>query len=727
MKEAPSSASSLVERNVLAPKISVIIPVFNALPYLSECLDTVLGQTLEDIELICVDDGSMDGSYELLEERSRSDERMKVLQQNENAGAARNLGLANASGEYVLFLDADDFFSEEMCEHVFARAVEKDADIVLFDGREYDHRLGEVREGTTFLRPLHLPTKDVFNARDIPGHIFQITNPAPWSKLFRREFLIDNDLRFQSLPNSNDVFLVLSAMATAERITTLDEDLVRYRINTHASTQDGKSRNPLCFLEAFSALESKLVDLGLYESLKDSFLTAVLRSARYNLNTVANRDARLRILQAIESGEFLKTRLIRDEGDYPSKASRTRGLYIKAAMRQRDLEETVAEGAQIESVYEQINEHETRPVLSIVLAGSGGLEKAQTVIDESAATGLSYFSRAELVVVSPESLVDESHEALSRHFARTSVLGTEGADLAAALNAGFGACSGEYAVFITGEDHIKVQALWEVLPLIEASHPDFIWCGTSRTFKNAPSIQDVSAAISGKEAMRGLLRSGDFVARLENCVFNRDFAISAMESDPYNDRKMPFRPGTLHSEIPFVFLLFSSAGRVHFLERRLVCTREEVAEAASGASSWAEEGTFADCLGYALASDGCMRILDLERASWDSMDMDAALRFIDSVSTEGISVYRHMPVYERGGHVAIDALDERIFKLYVSIPAQLLKKKEELRSAQQKVGRGQAKNAGDRRHENASGAPAPRNRKSARKSFAKRLRRRLSR
>lgn len=105
------------------PKVSVVIPVYNVADYLSECLNSILNQTLEDIEVICVDDGSTDGSLDILRHYEEHDMRLQVLtQKHMTAGAARNTGLDRARGEYVIFLDADDFFAPDMLEKTYARA-----------------------------------------------------------------------------------------------------------------------------------------------------------------------------------------------------------------------------------------------------------------------------------------------------------------------------------------------------------------------------------------------------------------------------------------------------------------------------------------------------------------------------------------------------------------------------------------------------------------------------
>ena len=116
--------------------VSVIMAVYNAMPYLEQAVESVLSQTLHDIEFICVDDGSTDGSLEELREYAKMDSRMRVLrhrEQTDGAGAARNLGLEAATGKYLSVLDADDFFALDMLEKAYAKAEATKADIVFFD------------------------------------------------------------------------------------------------------------------------------------------------------------------------------------------------------------------------------------------------------------------------------------------------------------------------------------------------------------------------------------------------------------------------------------------------------------------------------------------------------------------------------------------------------------------------------------------------------------------
>ena len=113
------------------PKVSVIIPVYNAEKYLRQCLDSVVNQTLQEIEIICVDDGSTDGSLAILREYEAADSRVKVLtQKNQYAGVARNNGMAAATGEYYAFMDADDYYSENALASMYNIAAEHELDVL---------------------------------------------------------------------------------------------------------------------------------------------------------------------------------------------------------------------------------------------------------------------------------------------------------------------------------------------------------------------------------------------------------------------------------------------------------------------------------------------------------------------------------------------------------------------------------------------------------------------
>ncbi|MBO4712065.1 glycosyltransferase family 2 protein [bacterium] len=131
------------------PKISIIIPVYNVEKYLRECLDSCVNQTLEDIEIICVDDASPDNSIKILEEYQAKDPRIKIFRHetNKNLGAARNTGLANATGEYIWFIDSDDYIDSKACQILYDAIKEFDVDMLCFSALRF---IGEDEERQFF-------------------------------------------------------------------------------------------------------------------------------------------------------------------------------------------------------------------------------------------------------------------------------------------------------------------------------------------------------------------------------------------------------------------------------------------------------------------------------------------------------------------------------------------------------------------------------------------------
>lgn len=290
-----------------APTVSVIIPVYNVERYLAQCLDSVLNQTLENIEVICVDDGSTDSSPAILEQYARQDGRVRLLyQKNQYAGVDRNRGLAEAQGDHVIFLDSDDFFDKEMLEKTSQAARERNADIVIFGGMRYDDAAQKVTKKGDFLRRDLLPKESAFSPADVPDTLFSLATPAPWCRLYSRRFLLETGLQFQTLPNSNDVYFTLSSMALAERITVVDADFVYYRMNRIGSLQQDKHTSLLCFLSALDALYQELMQRNLFDLLQTAFRRYSLSTVLYNLRSVRSDEARLQILEALDSEPYCR-------------------------------------------------------------------------------------------------------------------------------------------------------------------------------------------------------------------------------------------------------------------------------------------------------------------------------------------------------------------------------------------------------------------------------------
>ena len=266
----------------MTPAVSIIMPVYNTEKYLREALDTVLAQTMTDIEVLCVDDGSTDSSLEILHEYAAKDPRLTVYTQDHQfAGAARNLGIKHAAGKYLLFLDSDDVFDPQMVEKSYKRAEETEADICIFGGETFFEETGQRRPMPHFCRTELCP-ETVFSAKDYPSEIFSVSNTAPWNKLFRLEFITGEGIEFMNIRTCEDVPFILTAFACAKRITLLNEPLVLYRQHS-ASLMSTQDIDPLSFYDALRELRERLTARGLYEPLKTAFAAFAAADCLYSL------------------------------------------------------------------------------------------------------------------------------------------------------------------------------------------------------------------------------------------------------------------------------------------------------------------------------------------------------------------------------------------------------------------------------------------------------------
>lgn len=255
------------------PVVSVVVPVRNGEQHLTTCLHDIVAQTLRDIEVIVVDDASTDATPAIIDGFAAADSRVRRLSGADSggAGAARNAGLAAASGRYLAFLDSDDRFSPTLLEELSAKAAADDADIVATRFRVADERTGQIVPVEWGLRLSHFPNKTPFGPGALGDWLFLAVSPAPWNKLFNADFVARADLRFQELRRTNDLFFSTAAMAMARRISYVETYGVDYRVG-HESLQGTLDKSPLDFAEALRAIRQRLVALNEWPRLERAFV-----------------------------------------------------------------------------------------------------------------------------------------------------------------------------------------------------------------------------------------------------------------------------------------------------------------------------------------------------------------------------------------------------------------------------------------------------------------------
>ena len=214
----------------MTPKVSVIIPVYNVAPYLAECLDSVLGQTFIDLEVICVDDGSTDESPGVLAEYARRDSRLKVVWQEHGGQArARNKALALARGRYLSFVDGDDFLSRDALE-ISLNHLTDGVDYVCFRANVFREAGLSVQErNSSYFDPHCLGLVDIDEA------VIRGTNVHAWNKVFRREVVDQYQIAFPDGLLYEDFTFTMACLLASRRAFYLEDRLYTYRLRPNST------------------------------------------------------------------------------------------------------------------------------------------------------------------------------------------------------------------------------------------------------------------------------------------------------------------------------------------------------------------------------------------------------------------------------------------------------------------------------------------------------------
>ncbi len=220
--------------------LSVIIPVYNVENYLNECLDSVTSQTLDDMEIICIDDGSTDNSPYILKEYQKKDSRIKIItKENGGQATARNLGIKEAQGEYIAFVDSDDFIEPTMFEKLYTKSKDNNLDIAMCKIATYDNQTEEIKNNVWYymLGVFRDFEKDIFNHKDTKEFTCHIA-VTPYNKIYKTTLLKENNILFPEGLIFEDEKFFYDTYLRAKRVSIVDEFLYYYRINRKGSTVD---------------------------------------------------------------------------------------------------------------------------------------------------------------------------------------------------------------------------------------------------------------------------------------------------------------------------------------------------------------------------------------------------------------------------------------------------------------------------------------------------------
>jgi glycosyltransferase involved in cell wall biosynthesis len=277
----------IVLDDVKSPRVSVIIPFFNSEKHIRQCLDSVVAQSYSNLEILCVDDGSEDTSSEIV--KGYHDERITIMhQKNQGQSIARNNGMDVCTGDYILFLDSDDYLHKDMIKKMIEKIVSEKCSVVMCrayefteDGKKYHLKNSLVTEYVS---------SDTFTFTELGDKVMQFTFGWSWDKIYSSKLLKDNKIRHPNLKNSEDLMVAYPAMFLSDRMCYVSEHLVYHRIDNHASVSNTRRKNPTAFIDSCILLRKFLDDKGLFtDNVKRSYVNWVLEYALWNMDTLDYR------------------------------------------------------------------------------------------------------------------------------------------------------------------------------------------------------------------------------------------------------------------------------------------------------------------------------------------------------------------------------------------------------------------------------------------------------
>lgn len=261
-------------------KISIIVPIYNTDKYLKKCIDSLLNQTESNIEILLLNDGSTDKSEEII--KSYDDKRIVYIKKdNTGIGSTRNIGIEKAKGEYLMFIDSDDYTAPSCVEEMYTKAKQDDCDIVISD--YYEDRNGKMSE-------IKFPTFKNTSLKEYPDIIKNI-NLGPCNKIYRKDLFKDKNNRFEEKLKYEDAPFVCKMLISANKIGKIDKCLSYYVIHENSQTTHRDKK----MFDILKISDIIIKDLSKYDYMDEPLTNLIVMIlSDYTIQTRYLNDKKLR-------------------------------------------------------------------------------------------------------------------------------------------------------------------------------------------------------------------------------------------------------------------------------------------------------------------------------------------------------------------------------------------------------------------------------------------------
>jgi len=260
------------------PKVSIIVPVYGVEQYIDKCLKSLVNQTLKDIEMVIVNDGTKDNCQEIIDRYAKDDKRIKaVIKENGGQASARNMGIKLAKGDYLGFVDSDDWVEADMFEKLYNKAIEDDSDIVVCSAYMVTNDIKEKIEAIND------------DAGDTHKN-YILTLTAPWNKLFKRELWIGNNIEFPEGIIYEDYAIIPTFVSHAKNISFVNDYLYNYLVRENSTMTQSKFNPKLRNILTASDLLFEKMDNNYFNEFEYLFFINIIREGYFRLRDIKDSD-----------------------------------------------------------------------------------------------------------------------------------------------------------------------------------------------------------------------------------------------------------------------------------------------------------------------------------------------------------------------------------------------------------------------------------------------------
>lgn len=434
-----------------SPVVSILVPAYNVSTYIRQCLNSIIKQTLANIEIICINDGSTDDTLRILKEYEKNDPRIKVIdKENTGYGNSMNIAIENATGKYIGIVESDDFVEPNMFERLYDEAVRNDLDVSRCN---FYYHITE--NGEDIKSNLNWIVHDEIYAPDERWEVFY-QQPSVWANLYKTSFLRENKIKFLETPGASyqDTAFTFKVYSLASRFKIIPDPLIHYRVDSEGSSTTTATTKVYCICDEYDEIKRFTKENGTYEKYKKLIIHLQYRGYKWNYERLAE-PYNQQFLERWKE-EFL------DEYN--------RGNIDRKRFSTDEYEDV------LRIIFRNEDKGNANPIVSIIIPVYNVSEYLHECLDSVINQT---FSDIEIICVNDGS-TDDSLSILQKYATednRIVIIDKSNGGLSSARNAGLELSKGKYVNFIDSDDFIELDTIESAVNRINGA--DAVFYGTN--------------------------------------------------------------------------------------------------------------------------------------------------------------------------------------------------------------------------------------------------------